>query len=159
MTRVEHEYEKRRMTALGYVRRRHYWDDKPIWRWVRADGKPGMSDLAWCRGCERARPRAEHRGHYRTSTNLCAECRDKRPSTRIAMGSKLRFQILHRDNFTCRYCGRQAPDVALHVDHVIPVSQGGLTEPENLVAACEECNFGKKDALLTGPAPAKKAGK
>jgi hypothetical protein len=36
----------------------------------------------------------------------------------------------------------------LHVDHVIPVSDGGEDVPENLVAACASCNLGKSDVAL-----------
>jgi hypothetical protein len=31
----------------------------------------------------------------------------------------------------------------LHLDHVVPVSQGGESIPENLVLACEFCNCSK----------------
>ena len=57
----------------------------------------------------------------------------------------IRWQILTRDNFTCQYCGRKAPDVELHIDHIIPKSKGGTNESENLVVACAECNIGKAD--------------
>jgi hypothetical protein len=56
---------------------------------------------------------------------------------------RLRFEILKRDNFSCRYCGAMAPDVALVVDHVMPVALGGSNAPENLVTACFDCNSGK----------------
>ena len=58
---------------------------------------------------------------------------------------KLRFEILKRDNFTCRYCGQSAPDVVLHADHIKPVAKGGTNDPSNLVAACSACNSGKSD--------------
>lgn len=58
---------------------------------------------------------------------------------------RLRFSILNRDNFTCRYCGHEAPDVVLHVDHITPVAQGGTNDEENLVTACAGCNLGKAD--------------
>jgi hypothetical protein len=54
-----------------------------------------------------------------------------------------RFSVLARDNYTCRYCGRSAPEVTLHVDHIIPVAEGGTDEPANLVTACADCNEGK----------------
>jgi len=57
--------------------------------------------------------------------------------------ARLRFAILARDNFTCRYCGRMAPAVALTVDHVVSVADGGTDDEGNLVAACDECNMGK----------------
>ena len=56
---------------------------------------------------------------------------------------KLRFEILERDNFTCQYCGRKAPEVKLHIDHILSVKNGGLTIKENLITACDECNIGK----------------
>lgn len=61
----------------------------------------------------------------------------------MSLSRRLRFEILRRDNHTCRYCGATAPDVKLTVDHVIPVTLGGLDEPSNLVAACVDCNAGK----------------
>jgi hypothetical protein len=63
--------------------------------------------------------------------------------------TRLRFAILARDQFTCRYCGRKAPDVELHVDHITPLSRGGSDEPDNLGAACSECNAGKASLLLS----------
>jgi 5-methylcytosine-specific restriction endonuclease McrA len=30
--------------------------------------------------------------------------------TRKALSKKLRFEVFKRDNFTCQYCGRAAPD-------------------------------------------------
>lgn len=60
-------------------------------------------------------------------------------------GQRLRFAILKRDGFACHYCGRKPPEVELHVDHVIPVADGGTDDPANLVAACFDCNAGKSD--------------
>jgi 5-methylcytosine-specific restriction endonuclease McrA len=61
------------------------------------------------------------------------------------VGAKLRFRILVRDRFRCVYCGRKPPEVKLAVDHVKPRSQGGKTEPSNLVSSCAPCNAGKSD--------------
>jgi 5-methylcytosine-specific restriction endonuclease McrA len=54
-----------------------------------------------------------------------------------------------RDDFTCQYCGRSAPEVELHVDHRTPVSRGGSDVVENLTTACVECNVGKSDRFVT----------
>lgn len=64
---------------------------------------------------------------------------------------KLRFEIFKRDNFTCQYCGRNVKEdkIKIHCDHIIPRSKGGKNILENLTTACEECNLGKKDFLLT----------
>ncbi|MEY1677270.1 HNH endonuclease [Gordonia sp. ABKF26] len=61
----------------------------------------------------------------------------------MALSRRLRYEILRRDNHTCRYCGASAPAVPLTVDHVIPVALGGLDDPTNLVTACRDCNSGK----------------
>ena len=64
-------------------------------------------------------------------------------------GVSLRFAVLERDGFRCRYCGRGAAENAvLHVDHVVPRSAGGLGEMSNLLTACQECNRGKGDAFI-----------
>lgn len=55
----------------------------------------------------------------------------------------VRFNVLRRDNFQCRYCGRPSPDVTLHLDHVRPYSSGGTDTEDNLVTACQDCNYGK----------------
>lgn len=62
----------------------------------------------------------------------------------MSLAPGLRFSILQRDGFQCRYCGATQDDGAkLNVDHRVPVSKGGDDRPENLVTACWECNIGK----------------
>ena len=61
----------------------------------------------------------------------------------MAVSKTLRYQILRRDNNTCRTCGRSAPEVKLHVDHVIPEALGGRTDAGNLQTLCADCNSGK----------------
>lgn len=41
----------------------------------------------------------------------------------------------------CAYCGKTATTI----DHIIPISKGGQTEPANLLPACVSCNSSKKD--------------
>lgn len=61
----------------------------------------------------------------------------------MAITKRTRYEVLRRDNYTCRYCGAKAPHVELQVDHVIPKALGGGDAPDNLVAACRDCNTGK----------------
>lgn len=61
---------------------------------------------------------------------------------------QLRAEVLNRDNFTCQWCGAKAPDVALQVDHIIPVIRGGKTEARNLQTLCHACNIGKSDRVF-----------
>lgn len=62
----------------------------------------------------------------------------------MPVSKRTRYEVLRRDNHTCRYC--HATDSPLTVDHVTPVALGGSDSPENLVAACRDCNAGKSSA-------------
>lgn len=64
------------------------------------------------------------------------------------MKNSLRISILTRDSYTCQYCGRRAPQVDLHVEHIISRFDGGSDHPSNLVAACTDCNYGKSRRSL-----------
>lgn len=64
-----------------------------------------------------------------------------KPYRSTAHWKKLRLQVLRRDAYTCTYCG----DVATQVDHVWPKSKGGEDTLDNCVAACERCNYAKRD--------------
>lgn len=65
------------------------------------------------------------------------------PKGSRTLSLSVRFTVLRRDGYTCRYCGRKAPFVSLQVDHVVPWSIGGTNELSNLVTSCKECNLGK----------------
>jgi hypothetical protein len=62
---------------------------------------------------------------------------------RKSISKKTRFDVFKRDAFTCQYCGKHAPEVVLHVDHIVAVSNGGGYELTNLVTSCVDCNLGK----------------
>lgn len=64
-----------------------------------------------------------------------------------------RFAVFNRDNHTCQYCGKKAPNVELEIDHKIPVSKGGNNAIENLVTSCFDCNRGKGAKLLNRNRP------
>jgi hypothetical protein len=69
----------------------------------------------------------------------------------MTVSKRLRYEILRRDNYTCRYCGQAAPDVKLTVDHVMPVALGGSDDSSNLVTACAACNSGKSASTPDAP--------
>jgi CRISPR/Cas system Type II protein with McrA/HNH and RuvC-like nuclease domain len=68
---------------------------------------------------------------------------------RESISKKLRFEIFKRDYFECQYCGSSPPSVILEIDHILPVSQKGTNDIDNLVTACFDCNRGKSNNLLT----------
>lgn len=64
-------------------------------------------------------------------------------SKRTPLRRSTHYNVLLRDNFRCRYCGRHSSEVELQVDHIHPVSKGGTNDLSNLCAACIDCNLGK----------------
>jgi hypothetical protein len=76
-----------------------------------------------------------------TPAPTATPARSKQPRRTIT--PSVRFEIFRRDSFTCQYCGRRAPKVVLHVDHVKSVVEGGTNDLSNLLTACSCCNLGK----------------
>lgn len=68
---------------------------------------------------------------------------------RKAISKRVRFEVMKRDSFTCQYCGKSAPEVILHIDHIKPVSKGGNNGILNLVTSCQSCNLGKSNIELS----------
>jgi 5-methylcytosine-specific restriction protein A len=48
---------------------------------------------------------------------------------------------------SCYYCGQTGKPSRLTMDHVVPLTRGGCSEKNNLVACCKECNTKKKSML------------
>jgi hypothetical protein len=70
---------------------------------------------------------------------------------RALMTATLRQFIKVRDRHTCRYCSVSVaaePHLLIEVDHIVPVSKGGLSTPENLQALCWRCNRTKSNKVM-----------
>ena len=60
------------------------------------------------------------------------------------VAESVRYQVLKRDR-KCQLCGA-GPDVGpLQVDHIVPRSQGGTNDIDNLQVLCAICNRGKSN--------------
>jgi hypothetical protein len=80
------------------------------------------------------------------------ETLERKPALSRGISPQLRNVILERNGFTCRRCGAGAGDpdpfnpnrkLRLHIDHIIPISQGGGNDAENLRVVCSACNQGR----------------
>jgi hypothetical protein len=72
---------------------------------------------------------------------------------RALMTAKLRDYIKTRDNHTCKQCSvsiHAEPHLLLEVDHIVPVSKGGVSAEENLQTLCWRCNRTKSNKLASG---------
>jgi len=52
------------------------------------------------------------------------------------------------DQPICHYCHKETDRSLRSVDHVVPISKGGIHHPSNLVMACQSCNSAKRDKSL-----------
>ena len=71
---------------------------------------------------------------------------------RALMTSRLRDSIKLRDKYSCRYCDVSVsaePHLLLEVDHILPVSKGGLSTEDNLQTLCWRCNRTKSNKIVT----------
>lgn len=53
--------------------------------------------------------------------------------------TKYKMQLLRRHPF-CKWCAKKLTKETGTIDHLIPLSKGGLNNPNNYVLACEPCN-------------------
>ncbi len=65
---------------------------------------------------------------------------DRLPRQRVKFN---RRNIFARDGNRCQYCGVRFGTSQLSLDHIIPRSQGGQANWENIVCACLKCNVRK----------------
>jgi len=96
--------------------------------------------------CEQAAARALKRKEK--SARRAAE-----RSGRIAYGTLDPFDVFERDGWSCNQCGVPTPvglrgttqDNAPELDHVQPLSKGGVHSIENAQLLCRSCNIAKAD--------------
>jgi len=70
---------------------------------------------------------------------------------RALMTNWLRNTIKERDNYTCQLCHVSLAEqnlLLLEVDHIIPISKGGLSTIDNLQTLCWKCNRTKSNKIL-----------
>lgn len=70
---------------------------------------------------------------------------------RALMTAKVRTFVKDRDRHTCQYCSvsvAQEPNLLLEVDHIMPLSRGGLSALDNLQTLCWRCNRSKSNKII-----------
>ena len=66
--------------------------------------------------------------------------------------ARLRWLVVQRSGDRCEYCHltQTGQEATFHIDHVRPVTRGGITAADNLALACVSCSLrkgGKETAI------------
>ena len=68
--------------------------------------------------------------------------------------SALRHEVFKCNKYKCVECGATNKERILHIDHIIPICQGGTDELDNMQTLCAECNFAKSGRIYNSlPTP------
>ena len=81
----------------------------------------------------------------RAKTISAAPATHNSPTSRGTIPDDVKMLVWDRDRGRCRKCGSNHE---LQFDHVIPISMGGASTPENLQVLCGRCNRAKGASLV-----------
>ena len=77
---------------------------------------------------------------YRTAELV--RCHNRRAAATGSLTTEEWLAACEAFDLRCAYCGSTCK---LTMDHVVPVSNGGVTEADNIVPACQSCNSSKQN--------------
>jgi len=95
--------------------------------------------------------RRQHHIKMVTDPDYVAYMRQKSKRRKAQMRDSVAIQVKGREirarfaefGHRCAYCGA---DGDLHIEHVVPISKGGPHSIGNIIPACKDCNFSKRDS-------------
>lgn len=58
------------------------------------------------------------------------------------------LDIMKKYNYTCLKCNKKEPEIKLTIDHIVPLSKGGLHKKDNIQPLCRSCNSRKHTKII-----------
>ena len=115
-------------------------------------GRKSLQEKAWRENNEEKNRQMKRRWYSKNRDRVYSNLLKRRSlKFNVRFRGVKRLDILNRDNWTCKECGVQVHDgnindkLKAHIDHIIPISKGGDSTPENLQVLCRTCNLSKRD--------------
>ena len=112
----------------------------------------------YCRTCNKAEHAAYHEKNRTRELKRMAKY-NKSPKSKAAhKANKIKRRaagelttetmetVRQASNGICPYCGKRIEEG--HIDHIIPISKGGTSSPDNLAWVCASCNLSKSNRSL-----------
>jgi 5-methylcytosine-specific restriction endonuclease McrA len=107
----------------------------------------GGTEEEWKKECQRRK----HHIKMATDPDYVAYMRQKSKRRKAQMRDSVAIQVTGRQirarfaefGHRCAYCGA---DGDLHIEHVVPISRGGPHSIGNIIPACKDCNYSKRDS-------------
>jgi len=88
----------------------------------------------------------------RSSNGAVTSCRPSKDFDRMTvhLPTTLRQRLVEADDHRCAYCGTSQANSGspMVVDHLFPLSKGGVTTFENLCFTCSRCNLFKGSQVV-----------
>ena len=90
------------------------------------------------------------RGYYVYDTvtkKICFRTSEKKKINRKQYSQSTRLLIYNNADGRCELCGRKILLDDMTLDHIKPLSMGGVDKVENLACTCKPCNLFKRNML------------
>lgn len=97
-------------------------------------------DVKACRVCGESKPLECY--HRRSQYGDYARARERGVSGKLS-----RLVVLEMDDRVCGICGEDVDPFDFHVDHIIPLAEGGEHSYANVQVAHPSCNTSKRHTL------------
>lgn len=116
-------------------------------RWTRNDGTEGYCEtpLHYCKACKNRRQREKYHSDPSARWRQIAWSQNARKNAKHKLSAEAIISLM-KSAAGCAYCGHPNDGtIGFAVDHITPLSRGGLHVIDNLCAACQPCNHAKHD--------------